>query len=168
MCTAACGNAGSLTHWVRPGIKPASSWILVRFLTHRATMQLLLLLLFCIAIYCLNVSTYFLFPLIFILSWIWVFCWDYFSSTFSIYFSKAMLKTNVAVSLFLFFGLKTLYCATFTETVFSLERVSWLEFSAPIIHHSIWSAASKNIKQNNTQKREQQKIPITKIYPILI
>ena len=31
------GNAGSLTHWVRPGIKPASSCILVRFLTHWAT-----------------------------------------------------------------------------------------------------------------------------------
>ena len=28
--TSACGNAGSLTHWVRPGIKPASPWILVR------------------------------------------------------------------------------------------------------------------------------------------
>ena len=27
----------SLTHWVRPGIKPASSWILVRFITHWAT-----------------------------------------------------------------------------------------------------------------------------------
>ena len=29
----AYGNAGSLTHWARPGIKPASSWILVRFIT---------------------------------------------------------------------------------------------------------------------------------------
>ena len=28
-----CDNTRSLTHWVRPGIKPASSWILVRFLT---------------------------------------------------------------------------------------------------------------------------------------
>ena len=27
------GNAGSLTHWVRPGIKPLSSWILVGFIT---------------------------------------------------------------------------------------------------------------------------------------
>ena len=27
------GNARSLTHRVRPGIKPASSWILVRFVT---------------------------------------------------------------------------------------------------------------------------------------
>ena len=27
----------SLTHWTRPGIKPASSWILVGFLTHWAT-----------------------------------------------------------------------------------------------------------------------------------
>ena len=27
-----------LTHWARPGIKPASSWILVRFLTSWATM----------------------------------------------------------------------------------------------------------------------------------
>ena len=33
----ACGNMGSLTPRVRPGIKPLSSWILVRFLTHWAT-----------------------------------------------------------------------------------------------------------------------------------
>ena len=26
-------NARSLTHWARPGIKPASSWLLVRFVT---------------------------------------------------------------------------------------------------------------------------------------
>ena len=30
------GNAGSLTHWERPGIKPASSQILVRFIFHWA------------------------------------------------------------------------------------------------------------------------------------
>ena len=30
--TAACGNAGSLTHWVRPGVKPTSSWTLCRVL----------------------------------------------------------------------------------------------------------------------------------------
>ena len=29
--TTAHGNAGSLTHWVRPGIRPSSSWMLVRF-----------------------------------------------------------------------------------------------------------------------------------------
>ena len=34
---AACDNTVSLTHWARPGIKHTSSWILVRFLTHRAT-----------------------------------------------------------------------------------------------------------------------------------
>ena len=27
------GNAGSLTHGARPGMEPASSWILARFLT---------------------------------------------------------------------------------------------------------------------------------------
>ena len=27
------GNAWSLTHWTRPGIEPASSWILVRFVS---------------------------------------------------------------------------------------------------------------------------------------
>ena len=27
------GNAGSLTHWARPGIKPVSSWILARFVS---------------------------------------------------------------------------------------------------------------------------------------
>ena len=31
------GNAGSLNHWLRPGIKTASSWILVKFITHWAT-----------------------------------------------------------------------------------------------------------------------------------
>ena len=31
--TTAHGNAGSLTHWVRPGIEPTSSWILVRFIS---------------------------------------------------------------------------------------------------------------------------------------
>ena len=36
--TTAYGNAESLTHWVGPGIEPASSWILVKFLTHRAPM----------------------------------------------------------------------------------------------------------------------------------
>ena len=32
-----CGNAGSLTHWVKPGIEPTSSWILCGFLTCWAT-----------------------------------------------------------------------------------------------------------------------------------
>ena len=27
------GNAGSLTHWARPGIEPATSWFLVRFVS---------------------------------------------------------------------------------------------------------------------------------------
>ena len=35
--TTAHSNAGSLTHWVRPGIKPSSSWIPVWFLTYWAT-----------------------------------------------------------------------------------------------------------------------------------
>ena len=36
--TTAHSNAGSLTHWVRPGIEPASSWILFIFITKWATM----------------------------------------------------------------------------------------------------------------------------------
>ena len=31
--TTAQSNTGSLTHWARPGIKPASSWMLVRFIS---------------------------------------------------------------------------------------------------------------------------------------
>ena len=31
--TAIQGNAGSLTHWAGPGIKPSSSWILARFVS---------------------------------------------------------------------------------------------------------------------------------------
>ena len=36
--TTAHGNAGYLTHWERPLIKPATSWFLVRFVNHWATM----------------------------------------------------------------------------------------------------------------------------------
>ena len=36
--TTAHGNPGSWTHWARPGIKPASSRILVKFLTCWATL----------------------------------------------------------------------------------------------------------------------------------
>ena len=36
--TPAHGNMGFLTHWVRSGIEPASSWILVGLITHWATM----------------------------------------------------------------------------------------------------------------------------------
>ena len=44
--TKAHGNTGSLIHWVRPGIEPASSWLLIRFLTHWATMAMLMELVF--------------------------------------------------------------------------------------------------------------------------
>ena len=36
--TTAHGNAGSLTHWVRAGTEPATSWFLVGFVNHWATM----------------------------------------------------------------------------------------------------------------------------------
>ena len=34
--TTAHSNAGFLTHWATPGIEPANSWFLVRFVNHRA------------------------------------------------------------------------------------------------------------------------------------
>ena len=34
------GNAGYLTHWARPGIKPESSWILVKFFTTEPQQEL--------------------------------------------------------------------------------------------------------------------------------
>ena len=37
------GNAGSLTHWVRPGIEPTSSWILVRLIYTEPWWELLFL-----------------------------------------------------------------------------------------------------------------------------
>ena len=40
--TTAQGNAGSLTHWVRPGIKPETSWFLVRFVSSVPQKELLL------------------------------------------------------------------------------------------------------------------------------
>ena len=36
--TVAHSNARSWTHWVRPGINPATSWFLVRFINHCTTM----------------------------------------------------------------------------------------------------------------------------------
>ena len=38
------GNAGSLTHWARPGIKPMSWWILVGFVTTEPPQELLFLI----------------------------------------------------------------------------------------------------------------------------
>ena len=38
------GNAGSLTHWVRPGIEPESSWVLVGFFTTEPQQELHLFL----------------------------------------------------------------------------------------------------------------------------
>ena len=36
--TTAHGNAGSLTHWARPGVEPTTSVFLVKFINHWATM----------------------------------------------------------------------------------------------------------------------------------
>ena len=38
--TTPCGNDGSLTHWVRSGTEPTSSWILVRFVTTKPWQEL--------------------------------------------------------------------------------------------------------------------------------
>ena len=38
--TTACGNAGTLTHWVRSGIEPTSLWILVRFVSTKPWQEL--------------------------------------------------------------------------------------------------------------------------------
>ena len=41
--TIAQGNTGSLTHWARPGIQPASSWMLVRFVSTGPQWELLII-----------------------------------------------------------------------------------------------------------------------------
>ena len=41
-------NARSLTHWLRPGIKPASSWILVRFVSTEPWWELLVAFFLCV------------------------------------------------------------------------------------------------------------------------
>ena len=48
--TTAQSNTGSLIHWARSGIKPISSWILVRFVNHWAMKGTLLDLIFCTAL----------------------------------------------------------------------------------------------------------------------
>ena len=45
--TEACSNARSLTHWMRAGIEPVSSWILVGFLTSRSIMGKVPIFIFC-------------------------------------------------------------------------------------------------------------------------
>ena len=45
-CTTTHSNTRSLTHWAGPGIKPGSSWILVRVLYHWATVGTPLYLIF--------------------------------------------------------------------------------------------------------------------------
>ena len=51
--TTALGNAGSASHWARPGIEPETSWFLVRFVSDAPQRELLLLLfLFSISVQC--------------------------------------------------------------------------------------------------------------------
>ena len=45
--TTAHGNAGSLTHWARPGIEPASSWMPVRSISIASRQKLPFLFIFC-------------------------------------------------------------------------------------------------------------------------
>ena len=40
--TTAHGNAGSLTHWARPGIEPISTWMLVKFISTEPRQELLI------------------------------------------------------------------------------------------------------------------------------
>ena len=44
------GNTGSLTHWARPWIEPASSWMLVRFISTEPQWELLALCSFNLAL----------------------------------------------------------------------------------------------------------------------
>ena len=39
-CTTAHDNAGSVIHYARPGIEPASSWIVVRFISTKPQREL--------------------------------------------------------------------------------------------------------------------------------
>ena len=48
--TTAHGNTRSLTHWARPGFEPASSWILVRFVSPEPRRELLHVVLICICL----------------------------------------------------------------------------------------------------------------------
>ena len=45
-CTTAHGNTGSLTHWASPGIEPASSWMLVGFVSAEPWQELPLYIFF--------------------------------------------------------------------------------------------------------------------------
>ena len=90
--TTAQGNPGSLTHWARPGTEPISSWMLVGFVNHWATMGTLWILniikhLLSVHIF-LFASDFFLFfafvwsrfregPNIAICSYIFVFCFSF-------------------------------------------------------------------------------------------
>ena len=48
-CTTVQGNAGWLTHWARPGVEPATSWFLVRFVNHYTMMGTPFFFLFSVA-----------------------------------------------------------------------------------------------------------------------
>ena len=54
------GNAGSLIHWARPGIEPASSWILVSFVTSEPQWELLK----CVSYRQLRVASWCFYPFI--------------------------------------------------------------------------------------------------------
>ena len=70
--TTAHGNAGSLTHWARLGIQPASSWMLVRFISTEPLWELQGMGLWIFLVFFMKRSPYQNFFLSFLIYFVWL------------------------------------------------------------------------------------------------
>ena len=96
--TTAQSNVGSLIHWARPGIKPMSSWIWVRFITRWATMGTSSLF------WCLSSLIYFA-ACCLISTCLWIFQFSSCSGllvSYYCYHKKMLVKTSIILNLLTF------------------------------------------------------------------
>ena len=145
--TAAHGNAGCLTHWMRPGIKPTSSWILVRLISAEPRGELPLIDFWMLCQPCISGINS---------TWSWyICCWIWFANILSI-FTDIFLRVVIYqyFKIFLEFlpwqdwwslGNTGTWVRSLAQSQLWLGSRLWLG-SAPWPGNSICCAAAKNEK----------------------
>ena len=92
--TTAHGNTRSITHWVRPGIEPASSWILVGFISAEPQWELL-------------ICNFYIWPFLYLLK-------NVYSNSFNV-FDFQFYHLYLFKSLFLLIKFLPYYCFVFSH-----------------------------------------------------
>ena len=137
------GNTGSLTHWVRPGIEPTSSWMLVRFVSAEPRWELFHFILFKPPVFFGFSSPIILFSCEFHLVYKYtcllcvIFCSFFIFSILSLYTSLTFVEliplwvSVVWIALFSIYSAISL-CFVISETYFPWKNRPYLKYGTEI------------------------------------